>query len=203
MSKGGFMKDAVILCAITLVAGACLGGVYEMTKAPIDAANLAAKEAAYRTVFPDAASSDAGDLADKIPAASEEIAGLGYGKVSVDEAVTANDASGAAAGYVVTATSNDGFGGAITVSVGIQSDGTVNGIEFLTLAETAGLGMNAQKPEWKGQFAGKKADVFSVTKDGASSDDQINAISGATITSRAVTNAVNAAVYFVDNCLAQ
>ena len=203
MSKGGFMKDAVILCAITLVAGACLGGVYEMTKAPIDAANLAAKEAAYRTVFPDAASFDAGDLADKIPAANEEIAGLGYGKVSVDEAVTANDASGAAAGYVVTATSNDGFGGAITVSVGIQSDGTVNGIEFLTLAETAGLGMNAQKPEWKGQFAGKKADVFSVTKDGASSDDQINAISGATITTRAVTNAVNAAVYFVDNCLAQ
>lgn len=203
MNKGGFMKDAVILCAITLVAGACLGGVYEMTKAPIDAANLAAKEAAYRTVFPDAASFDAGDLADKIPAANEEIAGLGYGKVSVDEAVTANDASGAAAGYVVTATSNDGFGGAITVSVGIQSDGTVNGIEFLTLAETAGLGMNAQKPEWKGQFAGKKADVFSVTKDGASSDDQINAISGATITSRAVTNAVNAAVYFVDNCLAQ
>ena len=203
MSKGGFMKDAVILCAITLVAGACLGGVYEMTKAPIDAANLAAKEAAYRTVFPDAASFDAGDLADKIPAANEEIAGLGYGKVSVDEAVTANDASGAAAGYVVTATSNDGFGGAITVSVGIQSDGTVNGIEFLTLDETVGLGMNAQKPEWKGQFAGKKADVFSVTKDGASSDDQINAISGATITSRAVTNAVNAAVYFVDNCLAQ
>ena len=203
MSKGGFMKDAVILCAITLVAGACLGGVYEMTKAPIDAANLAAKEAAYRTVFPDAASFDAGDLADKIPAANEEIAGLGYGKVSVDEAVTANDASGAAAGYVVTATSNDGFGGAITVSVGIQSDGTVNGIEFLTLAETAGLGMNADKPEWKGQFAGKKAEVFSVTKDGASSDDQINAISGATITSRAVTNAVNVAVYFVDNCLAQ
>ena len=49
MSKGGFMKDAVILCAITLVAGACLGGVYEMTKDPIAAANQAAKEAAYRT----------------------------------------------------------------------------------------------------------------------------------------------------------
>ena len=203
MSKGGFMKDAFVLCGITLVAGALLGGVYEMTKAPIDAANLAAKEAAYRTVFPDAASFDAGDLADKIPAANEEIAGLGYGKVMVDEAVAASDASGAAAGYVVTATSNDGFGGAITVSVGIQSDGTVNGIEFLTLAETAGLGMNADKPEWKGQFAGTKAEVFSVTKDGATSDDQINAISGATITSRAVTNAVNAAVYFVDNCLAQ
>ena len=48
MSKGGFMKDALILFAITLVAGACLGGVYEATKAPIAAANLAAKEEAYR-----------------------------------------------------------------------------------------------------------------------------------------------------------
>ena len=66
--------------------------------------------------------------------------------MSVDEAVEATDASGSVAGYVVTATSNDGYGGAVTVSVGIQSDGTVNGIEFLTLAETAGLGMNAQKP---------------------------------------------------------
>ena len=44
MSKGGFMKDAVILCAITLVAGACLGGVYEMTKDPIAAANQAVLE---------------------------------------------------------------------------------------------------------------------------------------------------------------
>ena len=126
------------------MAGACLGGVYEMTKDPIAAANQAAKEAAYRTVFPDAAGFEAADLADKLPAANETIATLGYGNVSVDEAVEATDASGSVAGYVVTATSNDGYGGAVTVSVGIQSDGTVNGIEFLTLAETAGLGMNAQ-----------------------------------------------------------
>ena len=54
MSKGGFMKDALILFAITLVAGACLGGVYEITKAPIEAANLAAKEDAFRAVLADA-----------------------------------------------------------------------------------------------------------------------------------------------------
>ena len=203
MSKGGFMKDAFVLCGITLVAGALLGGVYEMTKAPIDAANLAAKEAAYRTVFPDAASFDAGDLADKIPAANEEIAGLGYGKVIVDEAVSGKDASGAEVGYVVTSTSKDGYGGAITVSVGIEADGTVSGIEFLTLAETAGLGMKADKPEWKGQYAGKNVDLFTVTKNGASAENEINAISGATITSNAVTGAVNGAVYFVKNCLAQ
>lgn len=204
MSKGGFMKDAVVLCAITLVAGACLGGVYEMTKAPIEAANLAAKEAAFRTVFPDAASFGMIEDPAALEAGNAEVAGLGYGNVTVDEVAAALDASGAEAGYVITATSNDGYGGAITVSVGIQADGTVNGIEFLTLAETAGLGMNAANPEFKDQYAGKKAESFAVVKGGgASADNEINAISGATITSNAVTGAVNAAVYFVNNCLAK
>ena len=203
MSKGGFMKDALVLCAITLVAGACLGGVYEITKAPIAAAELEAKSVAYRVVLPEAAEFVADDLTDVIAAANGEIAGMGFGNVTVGEAVTGVDASGAPVGYVVTSTSNDGYDGAITVSVGIQADGTVSGIEFLTLAETAGLGMNAQKPEWKAQYAGKNVDAFSVTKGGAAADNEINAISGATITSNAVTGAVNAAVYFAKNCMTQ
>lgn len=203
MSKGGFMKDALILCAITLVAGACLGGVYGATKAPIEAANLAAKEAAYRTVLPEADSFSSEGMAEAVAAGNAEVAGLGYGNVTVDEAVAAADASGATVGYVVTSTSKDGYGGAITVSVGIKADGTVNGIEFLTLAETAGLGMNAAKPEWKAQYAGKNVDAFAVTKSGASADYEIDAIGGATITSNAVTGAVNAAVYFAKNCLEQ
>ncbi len=203
MSKGGFMKDALILCAITLVAGAALGGVYGATKAPIEAANLAAKEAAYRTVLPEAAAFDAAGMEEALAAANAEVAGLGFGNVTVDEAVAATDASGAGVGCVVTATSKDGYGGAITVSVGITADGTVNGIEFLTLAETAGLGMNAAKPEWKGQYAGKNVDTFVVTKNGAAADNEIDAIGGATITSNAVTGAVNAAVHFAKNCLAQ
>lgn len=197
------MKDALVLCAITLVAGACLGGVYEITKAPIAAAELEAKSVAYRVVLPEAAEFVADDLTDVIATANGEIAGMGFGNVTVGEAVTGVDASGAPVGYVVTSTSNDGYGGAITVSVGIQADGTVSGIEFLTLAETAGLGMNAQKPEWKAQYAGKNVDAFSVTKGGAAADNEINAISGATITSNAVTGAVNAAVYFAKNCMTQ
>lgn len=203
MSKGGFMKDALILCAITLVAGACLGGVYEVTKGPIEVANQEAKAEAYRAVLPEAADFTSDDLTELLASANAQIAGLGYGNVTVDEAVTAVDNSGSPVGYVVTSTSNDGYGGAITVSVGIQSDGTVSGIEFLTLAETAGLGMNAQKPEWKAQYGGKNVDAFAVTKNGASADNEINAISGATITSNAVTGAVNAAVYFAKNCMAQ
>ena len=141
MSKGGFMKDALILFAITLVAGACLGGVYEATKEPIAAANLAAKEEAYRTVLPDAASFEADDMTDVMASANAEVSGLGYGNVTVDEAAVALDGSGTPMGYVVTTTSKDGYGGAITVSVGVLADGTVNGIAFLTLAETAGLGI--------------------------------------------------------------
>lgn len=203
MSKGGFMKDALILCAITLVAGAALGGVYTATEAPIAAANQAAKEAAYRSVLPEAVSFDAEGMEEALAAGNAEVAGLGFGNVMLDEAVTAADASGAAIGYVITSTSKDGYGGEITVSVGIKADGTVNGIEFLTLAETAGLGMNASKPEWKAQYAGKNVDAFAVTKNGAAADNEINAISGATITSKAVTGAVNAAVHFAKNCLAQ
>ena len=202
MSKGGFMKDALILFAITLVAGACLGGVYEATKEPIAAANLAAKEEAYRTVLPDAASFEADDMTDVMASANAEVSGLGYGNVTVDEAAVALDGSGTPMGYVVTTTSKDGYGGAITVSVGVLADGTVNGIAFLTLAETAGLGMNADT-DWKNQYAGKNVDAFSVTKNSASAESEINAISGATITSNAVTGAVNTAVYFVKNCLAQ
>lgn len=202
MSKGGFMKDALILFAITLVAGACLGGVYEATKEPIAAANLAAKEEAYRTVLPDAASFESDDMTEVMASANAEVGGLGYGNVTIDETAVALDGSGVPMGYVVTTTSKDGYGGAITVSVGVLADGTVNGIAFLTLAETAGLGMNADT-DWKNQYADKNVDAFSVTKNGASAENEINAISGATITSNAVTGAVNTAVYFVKNCLAQ
>ncbi|MCI8607004.1 MAG: RnfABCDGE type electron transport complex subunit G [Hungatella sp.] len=203
MSKGGFMKDALILFAITLVAGACLGGAYEITKGPIQAAELAAKEDAFRTVLADADSFQLDDYSAALEKANGEVAGLSFGNVQVDECATGMDGSGSPMGYVVTATSKDGYGGNITVSVGITAEGEVKGIEFLTIGETAGLGMNATTPEWKGQFADKTVESFSVTKSGASADNEIDAIGGATITSNAVTGAVNSALYFVNNCVLQ
>ena len=197
------MKDALILFAITLVAGACLGGAYEITKGPIEAAELAAKEEAFRTVLADADSFKLDDYSAALDKANADAAGLGFGNVQVDECATGMDGSGSPMGYVVTATSKDGYGGNITVSVGITAEGEVKGIEFLTIGETAGLGMNATTPEWKGQFADKTVESFSVTKSGASADNEIDAIGGATITSNAVTGAVNSALYFVNNCVLQ
>ena len=60
--------------------------------------------------------------------------------------------------------------------------------------------MNATGDEFKGQFAGKNAEALAVTKTGFPAENEIQAMSGATITSEAVTNAVNAAIYFVNNC---
>ena len=120
--------------------------------------------------------------------AKKEITGC-----SVDEVVAAK-AKSEIIGYIFTTTTSEGYGGNIQISVGILNDGTVTGVEMLSISETAGLGMNANTPEFKNQFADKKVDGFVVTKTGAASDNEIDAISGATITSKAVTNAVNTAI---------
>ena len=71
----------------------------------------------------------------------------------------------------------------------------MNGMSILDIAETAGLGMRAEDV-LKPQFAGKQVEKFEYTKSGATSEDQIDAISGATITTNAVTNGVNAGLYY-------
>ena len=195
-----FVQDAIRLMLITLIAGLFLGIVYSVTLEPIRAAQQAATVRAYKQVYPDAA--DFADNADSdalIAAAAEEIAAQGFGNVTVDKVVDAKDASGEVIGHIINATSKEGFGGAISISAGIQEDGTLNGIAFLSISESAGLGMNARDTDWYRQFENKQVEKFSVTKTGAKDDSEIDAISGATITSRAVTNAVNAALFFAAN----
>ncbi|KAB0578819.1 electron transport complex protein RnfG [Fusobacterium naviforme] len=195
-----FVQDAIRLMLITLIAGLLLGIVYSVTLEPIRAAQQAATVRAYKQVYPDAA--DFADNADSdalIAAAAEEVAAQGFGNVTVDKVVDAKDASGEVIGHIINATSKEGFGGAISISAGIQEDGTLNGIAFLSISESAGLGMNARDTDWYRQFENKQVEKFSVTKTGAKDDSEIDAISGATITSRAVTNAVNAALFFAAN----
>lgn len=98
---------------------------------------------------------------------------------------------GVLTGYVITAVSK-GYGGDISVMVGVNSDGTVAGIDYLSISETAGLGMNAQKDSFRGQYIGKSGQI-EVSKN-SPSGNQIQALTGATITSRAVTAAVNDAL---------
>ena len=193
-------KPAISLLVITLVAGLALGAAYEMTKGPIQKAEEAAAIAAYVSVCPDAAdfqeSDDLEAKAEELMTSDSDISNGTYGNIVFESVYQGVDASGNAAGYVVNVTSKDGFGGDITITVGVSEDKKVTGMEFLTINETAGLGMNAQNPEFMDQFIGKEGS-FNLVKDGASGDNDIQALSGATITSTAVTNAMNAALYLI------
>ena len=123
----------------------------------------------------------------------------GYDAQTVDEIMTAKDASGETLGYAFTITSSEGYGGDIQFAMGVQNDGTLNGISILSIEETAGLGMKADTDEFKDQFKDKQVEMFSYTKNGEEGDDKIDAISGATITTNAVTNAVNSALVYYQN----
>ena len=104
-------------------------------------------------------------------------------------------------GYVITVTAKDGSQANITFSVGITKEGTVNGYSITSIAETPGLGDKAKNEEFSSQFQGKQADVFNVVKSAPASESEIESISGATITSKAMTNGVNACVTYFRNVL--
>ncbi len=186
------MKNTGIMLAITLIAGLLLGIVYQVTKEPIAVQEAKAKQEACQEVFADAASFDAVEV---VPVEESAWNSAGYGQESVDEVMMAKDSSGSTLGYVVTVTTKEGYGGDIRFTVGVRMDGTVNGISILSISETAGLGMQAEDV-LKPQFADKNVEKFEYTKSGATSENQVDAISGATITTNAVTNGVNAGLYY-------
>lgn len=199
--KKEFPKAAFVLCAITLLAGLALSGVYELTKDTIEKHQMEANLASYQTVCPTAADfSYDDDLTAAIEALEGAAYGTAYGRVYINEAIIGTDDSGAVAGYVVSVTTAEGFDGNITLSVGFLPDGTIQAIEFTEIKETAGMGMLCNEPAFKDQFAGAKVDAFTLLKSGgASAPNQIDSVSGASITSGAVVNAVNAAIDFYKN----
>lgn len=185
------MKDAMILFLITLISGAALGLVYEVTKEPIAQQEQKAKNEAYQNVFE--AAEDFTELTEEAYSSDALTAFVkenGF-DASIDGVAQALSGDGSVLGYVITVTDHEGYGGDIQFTMGVADDGTLNGISLLSISETAGLGMRAGEVLVP-QFAGKQVEKFSYTKTGAASDDQIDAISGATITTNAVVNGVNA-----------
>lgn len=204
--KSTIIKDAIALCAITLVASVALGFVYEITKDPIAKRQAEAKAAAYKAVYEQAVLVDdtQQDVKDRVEASPDFFAEHGFGDVVLEEVCVAKDSNSKAIGYVMTIITNEGYNPPIKFSLGVASDGTVTGLEVLEMQETKGLGEKATTPEFKGQFANKKVDAFELIKStqDKASDGEINAITGATITSKAVVNTVNAGVAFA-NALAK
>lgn len=196
--KNTMIKDTLSLFVITLIAGALLGFVYDLTREPIRAAENAKKQEAYGNVFTGVASFEENEeLTAAIENLEDVLAAEGITSVYISEVLEAKDASGATMGYVMNFGSNAGYGGAIDMSLGVTTDSTLTGVSVLSMSETVGLGSKCTEPDFLNQFTGIKADSVAYSKTGKAADNEIDAIGGATITTKAVTSAVNGALAFL------
>ncbi|MBE5883123.1 MAG: RnfABCDGE type electron transport complex subunit G [Lachnospiraceae bacterium] len=183
------LKEAGILFAITLIAGLVLGFVYELTKEPIRIQQEKAIQEACAAVFEDAAGFDKIEYA--VPEGEASMAeSLAEKGVEIGTIYAAADAGGSCLGYVIETVTHEGYGGDIILYMGVRMDGTLNGISLLEISETPGLGLQAEDVLVP-QFKDKNTEEFTYTKTGSKADNEIDAISGATVTTQAIVNAVN------------
>jgi len=174
-----FINMVSTLVVITAVAAFALAGVYELTKEPIARAKMAKKIAALNQVLPEF---------DTV--ISEKISFLGMAMpLEFNFAMKDGDTIGIA----IETYTMMGFSGLIKAMVGFEPDGTIIDVVHLEHKETPGLGdkIEKKKSNWSDQYKGKHPETFDlkVTKDGG----EIDAITAATITSRAYSDAVNRA----------
>lgn len=195
--KSSILLNTVVLVIVTLICVALLAVVNQITKGPIEQAEINARAEIYKVVYPDANSfAEVENTTEILENSAEVMTNAGYDGCFANDVLSVTDAGGSVVGYVIAATSPSGYGGDIQIAVGITKDGTLTGFDVISNSETAGLGSKCTEPDFKNQFTGKPASTLEVTKSGATADNQIDAISGATITSNAVTEATNAAIIF-------
>lgn len=167
------LRLTLTLLLITAVVAGLLGLVNALTEEKIQALQNEKAESAMREVLP----------ADD------------YEQIKTEaEGVTALYRAGEA-GYVVRLSVN-GFGGAIDMMVGVDTGCAVTGVSIISHSETASLGANCTRDDFRAQYVGATGEL-AVTKDGG----QIDALTGATVTSRAVTDGVNSALKCVKEVL--
>ncbi|KDR94054.1 electron transport complex protein RnfG [Peptoclostridium litorale DSM 5388] len=171
-------KLGIMLLVIASISAVVLGFTNEITKPIIQAQAEQASNKARAEILPAAKE-------------FEEVSGEDFGPV-VKEVYKGID--GETVGYTIKTVPTSGYGGAIEVTVGISADGKITGVNIGSHAETPGLGAKASG-EFKDQYTGKAVEKeIEVIKAGSPQDNQIVAISGATITSNAVTEGVNEAI---------
>ena len=174
------IKNTAILLAVTVVAAVALSFVYELTEEPIARAEQEARVEAYQAVYADVTFNT---LAEEKTLLREYNATLTDG-TTVNELLTAVAADGKQAGYVLSVSAK-GYGGPVTIALGIDLGGTVVGYAVLSHSESPGFGANCENADVKAQFLG--------ITDAA----QLDGISGATITTKALKGATSAALALV------
>ena len=169
------IRVGLILFAITAIAAFVLAGVNKATAPVIQEQQEQKMQEAMKKVLPDATEFEKKEQ-------------------ELPQETCVTEIYGSDAGFVVMA-SPKGYGGEISMVVGIDNNLTVTGISIISQGETAGLGAKCVDEEWQKQFVGKTENI-EVSKNG-SKGNQIDAISSATITSKAVTSGVNDSIDIV------
>ena len=184
-------KPVIALTIIAMLAGVALSGVFSMTKEPIEANELMKKRQSYTVVCENAADFREIDSAQK---ALDELDGGTYGgskfgTTTIDEVLEAVDANGNTVGYVFAITNRNAYNPPLKLALGVDPDGKILKIAFIELNETPGKGSKADEPAFKDQFVGK------------TDASAVDTMSGATVTSKAVLNAVNAGLDFFQSVI--
>lgn len=186
--KKSIIKDTLSLVAITLVAALLLSLVYQLTKDTIAKAEEEERMASFREVFPEEGEFEAvsvGEWNSSHPGAE------------IVQAYKVLDGGKNIIGAVASVVSHNGYGGDITLSIGVGKDGAITGVKVTSMSETSGLGANCTKEEWLARFKGKTAETLGFVKNGNPGDSEIDALTGATVTTRAVLEAVNQGAAFI------
>ena len=200
-TKSNAPKNIIVLFLIALVSVSILAVLNQITMEPIAAAEQAARQESYMKVYSDATEiKDVEDFENMLST---------YSANALDESIVINAAleaykDGEQVGYVIDATSPSGYGGDVQVALGITNEGEITAFTVISAAsETPGLGAKSTEPEFQAQFSGLSAlTPIAFSKTGANRDNnEIDAISGATITTTAVTTAVNEAINFYNTML--
>lgn len=166
---GDFIKLSAILCIICVVAAAALAATESATTPIIEAMKQAELEENLKVYVPDADSfREAEEIEDKL----FYIASKGGQDIA----------------YIMPASKGPGYGGDVVVDVAADTEGSVIALKITDLSETPGLGDRVTNPDFLDQYVGKNIN------DPVAVGDDINAITGASVSSRAVTTAVRNAL---------
>jgi electron transport complex protein RnfG len=184
---------ALFLILLLLAAGVGCAGRHRRTEqtAPLPDGDLA--------LFPEAASFEAIETGD--PEAKYGDGQIGDTRILRAEALY--DAAKTPLGYVIVLENQNAYNPPLTLALGIRPDGTTAGIVFLELNETPGKGSHADEPEFKDQFRDRSVDDLLENRDPWNGNiEGLDAISGSTVTSKAVFNAVSAGLDFYRTAIA-
>ncbi len=191
-NTSAIVKPALVLLLITVISGGALGAVNKVTEVPIAQKAEEKKAESMKKVLSDAVS-----FGEEQKIEDEKVSTPGLDILTV---TPAKDSKGKNYGYAVTVETK-GFSAGLQLMFGVDKEGTITGLSVLDCSnETPGLGANSGEESytvngapWYAQFTGKDESV-ALTKDGG----EVEAITGATITSRAVTSAAKEAVKYIE-----